>query len=256
MPLDIILISFTFTAGIIAFLNPCGFIMLPAYISSHIEKTFQLQSTNIVSNNDNNRKFQFSLRKLVYGLVVGLVTTVGFITIFFAAGVGISYIGIKIAKLFPWVAFASAILVIGIGIAKLSGKSMYINISASRFFLRKNKSKNGLRKMDYYYFILFGIGYAIVSLNCTLPLFLFLVSQGISAGGLVQGSIVFLTYALGMGTMMTIISVLLGISNQTFARVYSTKLTRHMNAITSAVLIIAGVYLVYYSLVIGKLITT
>jgi len=32
MPLDIILFSFTFAAGIVAFLNLCGVIMLPAYI--------------------------------------------------------------------------------------------------------------------------------------------------------------------------------------------------------------------------------
>ena len=68
-----------------------------------------------------------------------------------------------------------------------------------------------------------------------------------------QGSIIFLTYALGMGTMMTIISLLVGISNQTFAKLYSTKLAHHMNVITSVFLILAGIYLVYYCLVIGKL---
>ena len=128
MSLDIILISFTFMAGVIA------------YISSHMERTFQLQQNNTITN---NRKFQFPLRKLVYGFLAGLVTTTGFITIFFAVGLGISYIGIRIAKLFPWIAFASAILVIGIGIAKLSGEGIYLNIPASKFFLM---SKNGLKK--------------------------------------------------------------------------------------------------------------
>ncbi|MFZ0325679.1 MAG: hypothetical protein WBQ25_08135 [Nitrososphaeraceae archaeon] len=85
-----------------------------------------------------------------------------------------------------------------------------LNISPTKFFLRDN-NKYGLKKIDYRYFFLFGKGYAIISLNCTLPLFLFLISQGISAGGLTQGPVIFLTYALGMGTMMTIISVLLGV---------------------------------------------
>ena len=79
------------------------------------------------------------------------------------------------------------------------------------------------------------------------------MSQGISAGGLAQGFVIFLTYALGMGTMMTIISTLLGISNQTFTRVYSTKLANNMNTITGVILILAGFYLVYYNIVIGKL---
>jgi cytochrome c-type biogenesis protein len=252
MSLDFVLLTFTFSAGIIAFLNPCGFIMLPAYISSHMEKTFQLRNQKDTVTTKNHKSL-FSMRKLGYGFLVGLVTTSGFITIFLVVGIGISYIGIRIVKLFPWIAFASAMLIIGIGIAKLSGKSIYINIPASKFFLKNNEMHSGLKKIDYRYFFVFGIGYAIISLNCTLPLFLFLISQGISAGGLAQGSVIFLTYALGMGTVMTIISALVGISNQTFTKLYATKLAKHMNVITSVILILAGIYLVYYSLIAGKL---
>jgi hypothetical protein len=70
-------------------------------------------------------------------------------------------------------------------------KSLYLNIPTSRFF-SGNRSDRKL-KIDYRYFFLFRIGYAIISLNCTLPLFLFLISQGISAGGLAQGFIIFPT---------------------------------------------------------------
>lgn len=247
---DFVLFSFTFTAGIIAFLNPCGFIMLPAYISNHMEKTFQLQNGNMT----NNQKTTFSSRKLAYALLMGLVTTTGFITIFSSVGLGISYIGIRIVKIFPWIAFASSLLVIGIGIAKLVGKTIYLNIPTSRFFSRTKSSYNS--KIDYRYFFLFGIGYAIISLNCTLPLFLFVISQGLSAGGIVQGFMIFLTYALGMGAMMTIISSLVSISNQRFNRLYSTKLPHNLNRITGAILIVAGFYLVYYNIVIGKLMMT
>jgi cytochrome c biogenesis protein CcdA len=84
-------------------------------------------------------------------------------------------------------------------------------------------------------------------------LFLFVISQGISAGGIVQGFVIFLTYALGMGTMMTIISSLVIISNQKFNKIYSTKLTHNLNTITGVILIAAGIYLVYYNIIIGKL---
>jgi cytochrome c biogenesis protein CcdA len=201
----------------------------------------------------NNQKTTttFSSRKLAYALLMGLITTTGFITIFSSVGLGISYIGIRIVKIFPWIAFASSLLVIGIGVAKLIGKTIYLNIPASRFF-SKNKSNYNSR-IDYRYFFLFGIGYAIISLNCTLPLFLFVISQGISSGGIIQGFVIFLTYALGMGAMMTIISSLVSISNQKFNRIYSTKIAHNLNFITGAILIVAGVYLVYYNVVIGKL---
>jgi cytochrome c biogenesis protein CcdA len=216
-----------------------------------MEKTFQLQNANMTNN---QKRTTFSSRKLAYAFLMGLVTTTGFITIFSLVGLGISYIGIRIVKIFPWIAFASSLLVIGIGIAKLIGKTIYLNIPVSNFF-SKNKT-NCISKIDYSYFFLFGIGYAIISLNCTLPLFLFVISQGISAGGTVQGFVIFLTYALGMGAMMTIISSLVSISNQKFNKIYSTKLAHNLNTITGAILIVAGIYLVYYNMIIGKLMMT
>jgi hypothetical protein len=80
------------------------------------------------------------------------------------------------SKIISMISSASALLVIGIGMAKLMRKSFYFNIPTSRFF-SGNRSDRKL-KIDYLYFFLFRIGYAIISLNCTLPLFLFLISQG------------------------------------------------------------------------------
>ena len=72
MSLDFLLFGFTFNAGIIAFLNPCGFVMLPAYISNHMERTFQLQNGNMTNN---QKTTTFSSRKLAYAFLMGLVTT-------------------------------------------------------------------------------------------------------------------------------------------------------------------------------------
>jgi cytochrome c biogenesis protein CcdA len=33
MPIDTVIIGFAFSAGAVAFLNPCGFAMLPSYVS-------------------------------------------------------------------------------------------------------------------------------------------------------------------------------------------------------------------------------
>jgi hypothetical protein len=64
--------------------------------------------------------------------------TTRFITIFSVLGPGISYIGIRIVKLLARIAFATAILGIGIGITKVSGKVIHLNISAAKFFLNDN----------------------------------------------------------------------------------------------------------------------
>jgi hypothetical protein len=55
-----------------------------------------------------------------------------------------------------------------------------------------------------------------------------------------------------MGIVMITISLVISTSNQTFVR-YLKKLAPKMNIITSVVLILGGSYLIYYNLIIGKL---
>ncbi|MGC1928373.1 MAG: cytochrome c biogenesis protein CcdA [Candidatus Nitrosopolaris sp.] len=166
-------------------------------------------------------------------------------------GIAISSLGIGIAKFLPWIALSSGIVIIGIGVAKAFGKTILLNIPSPRGFFY-NRSSNDGKEIGYPNFFLFGMGYSIASLSCTLPLFLLVVFQGLSTGGIMEGSIVFLTYALGMGSVMIAISIAISASNQTFVR-YLRKLAPKMNIITSLVLILAGIYLIYYNLVIGKL---
>jgi cytochrome c biogenesis protein CcdA len=59
-------------------------------------------------------------------------------------------------------------------------------------------------------------------------------------------------YALGMGSVMIAISLAISALNQTFVK-WLRKLPPKMNLITSVVLILAGSYLIYYNLVVGKL---
>jgi hypothetical protein len=107
----------------------------------------------------------------------GLVTTTVFVTIFSSAGLVISYIGIRILKIFPLFVLVSSLLVIGIGVTKLISKIVYLNIPASDFFSKSKSNHIHNFNIEHRYFFLFEIGYAIISLNCTLPLFLFAISQ-------------------------------------------------------------------------------
>jgi cytochrome c-type biogenesis protein len=134
---------------------------------------------------------------------------------------------------------------------------IHINISSPRglvYSIHGSQSSNDRKKPSYANFFLFGIGYSISSLSCTLPFFLLIVFQGLSAGGIREGSIVFMTYALGMGSVMIAISLAISASNQTFVK-WLRKLAPKMNLITSVVLILAGSYLIYYNLVVGKLLS-
>jgi cytochrome c biogenesis protein CcdA len=193
-----------------------------------------------------------SVKKLAKGALIGLLVTAAFIAVFGLTGIAISVIGIGIAKFLPWIAISSGVLIVGIGVAKMFGKTFHINILFPKGFSYTSSNINNKKKSGYITFFLFGIGYAIASLSCTLPIFLLIVFQGLSAGKIGEGSIVFLAYSLGMGSVMTAISIAINLSNQTFVK-WLRKLMPKMNFITSIVLIMAGSYLIYYNLIVGKL---
>jgi cytochrome c biogenesis protein CcdA len=238
--------------------------MLPTYISYFLERNSKSHESMIASGSSSSSTSNLRLilvKRLIYSALVGLLATTGFIAIFGLVGLGISAAGTGIVKFFPWIAILSGIIIIGIGAAKIFGKTIHINIPLPRGLVyiissgssnKNNSNSNNGKSLSYPNFFLFGIGYAIASLSCTLPIFLLIVFQGLSAGGIVQGSIVFLTYALGMGLVMIAVSIAIGISNQTFVK-WLKRIGSKMNVITSIVLIVAGSYLIYYNLVIGRL---
>ncbi len=267
MTLDPIIMTFAFSAGAISFLNPCGFAMLPAYISYFIESTIKQHSLSNLAQSSNVRSGSGKIsrlildRKMGVGISIGIIITVAFVTIFGLTGLAISAAGTGITKYFPWIAVMSGIVIIGIGVSNILGKTFHINIPLPKGLVSTNignnngKSSNKNNKLTYLKFFLFGIGYSIASLSCTLPVFLLVVFQGISTGGLLDGFLVFLLYALGMGIIMTGISLAISISNQPFMRLMA-KLSSKINVITSIILIGAGLYLLYYNIIIGKLLVS
>ena len=247
MTMDIVLIGFAFSAGAVAFLNPCGFAMLPTYVSYFVESN----TREIITASSNSRLIL--VRGLTRAGLIGLLVTASFIVTFGLTGIAISSLGIGVAKFLPWIAVASGIVIIGIGVAKIFGRTININIPSPRGLLYTTNSGNESgKKPSFMNFFLFGIGYSITSLSCTLPLFLLIVFQSLSAGGITEGSIVFMTYALGMGSTMMAISLAISASNQTFIK-WLRKMASKMNIVTSIVLILAGSYLIYYNLAVGRL---
>jgi cytochrome c biogenesis protein CcdA len=245
--MDIVLIGFAFSAGAVAFLNPCGFAMLPTYVSYFVESNTQ----EIITASSNSRLIL--VRRLTRGGLIGLLVTASFIVTFGLTGIAISSLGIGIAKFLPWIAVASGIVIIGIGVAKIFGRTINIDIPSPRGLLYTTNSDNeGGKKPSFVNFFLFGIGYSVASLSCTLPLFLLIVFQSLLAGGIKEGFIVFMAYALGMGSIVMAISIAISASNQTFIK-WLRKIAPKMNIVTSIVLILAGSYLIYYNLVVGKL---
>lgn len=178
--------------------------MLPSYISYFFERMASNISINSGgSSNNSTTSRSISVKKLSVDALIDLLVTGGFVAIFGLTGLAISAIGTTIAKIFPWIAVLSGVVIIGIGIAKIFGKSVHISIPLPLRLIYSNSSTDNTTnsggdaniphskhnnynqsRLTYTRFFLFGIGYAVASLSCTLPIFLLVVFQGLSSGGI------------------------------------------------------------------------
>ncbi len=223
------LLAYAFSAGMVATVNPCGFAMLPAYIS------YYLATEDDVPLNE--------IQRLWRALLVGTVVTAGFVVLFAIAGALISLGAYVLVTAMPWIGFFIGLTLVLLGLWLFMGNHLTIP-GLPALQARRQRS---LRAM-----FLFGVAYGLASLSCTLPVFLIVVGAAFTQQGLGQGVGQFLAYGLGMGAVLMGLTVGLAL----FREVALSSVRRVMPYVerASAVLLAgAGVYIIYYWLTEGGL---
>jgi len=221
-------IIYAFSAGMVATVNPCGFAMLPAYIAYHLGLGDESKSPVI---------------RAAHGTILGLVATLGFVSLFGGVGLVISAGGRFIIRFFPYWGLGVGIALVLLGLFLLFSRRHLSILAASRF--QGPQTIQGVKG-----FYLFGIGYGLASLSCTLPIFLVVVGSALATGRFVSGVVQFVSYAIGMGTVL--IGVTLGVVFfKTAVSGGMRFLMPHMERIGALALVGAGSYLVYYW-ILGK----
>ena len=215
--------AFAFTAGLVATLNPCGFAMLPAYLSTFMG----------LDEGEGSTTTGASVRRAVQ---VGSVVSAGFLLVFGLAGILIT-LGVRaVVDALPWIAMVVGLGVIALGVVLLSGREL-------TFRLPKTGSAPAGRGNGGV--LLFGVSYALASLSCTLPVFLVVVAGTIPRLGFVAGVATFLVYGLGMSTLLLLVTLALAFGK----RALVTRLraaSRHVNRAAGGILILAGGYIVFF----------
>lgn len=230
------LVSLAFSAGLVAFLNPCGFAMLPVYVTYYF-KNEGLEKSSLP-------------RRLFASLLFGLMVSLGFVFVYSTIGVIISYIGRGLLRYVGWFDLAVGILLIIIGIIYLFNLNSKISFHKLTNFgerLKANKLNN-----KYGSFFLYGVGFALASLGCVLPIFLLVVTAAIEAGGILNGILIFLIYAAGKSSFMLMFSAGVAISKTLIEKTLNQWLP-YVYRFGSLVVIFAGIYLIYNQVVLGRL---
>ncbi len=233
---QVVPVGYALGAGMIAAVNPCGFAMLPAYLGLYLG-----------TRDGREESPQLGLRFRRALLVSGTVSF-SFVLLFGIAGLALRLAASAIAGYLPWVGLTVGLLMVLVAGRMLAGGMLYTSIGervADR--LQAGTRQGGLRG----YFI-YGIAYGLASLSCTLPVFLAVVGSAVALNGPLAGALQFVLYALGMGLVISMLTLSVAFFKQAVLR-YARKALPYVQPASTLLLLVAGAYIVYYWLTLGGL---
>jgi len=210
----------SFIRGLVASINPCGFVLLPTYLMYFLG----------VSAGSETRA---PIRR---ALLVGSMVSAGFFSVFLAIGAATQY---WTQSLLDNAKYATAIIGIAfviLGIAMLFGFKVPIFTPG----VASAKQDRTLRSMFVY-----GIAYAVASLGCTLPLFIATLFQTGRRAGYAAGIANVVAYAVGMALVVISLTLALATANMGFVRWLKSKM-QYVEMVSGAFVLLSGLYLLWY----------
>jgi cytochrome c biogenesis protein CcdA len=215
-------LAYAFGIGMVAAFNPCGFAMLPAYLSYFLG----LEGTTHPDER----------ASVVRALAVGLSVTVGFLVVFGLLGIVLKGSLDTIQERLPWVTIVLGIGLVVLGAWFLAGRSLTLPVP---------KPARGPDSRELWSVFVFGVSYALVSLSCTIPTFLIAVTATFEESNFVSGVAVFFAYGLGMGLVLMVLTMAIALARQGLVRNLRQVLP-YVQRVSGGLLVLAGLYVAYY----------
>ncbi|MCJ0875094.1 cytochrome c biogenesis CcdA family protein [Streptomyces sp. AP-93] len=214
-------LALALTAGILAAVNPCGFALLPAYLSL------------LVLGDDSPTRTVAIGRALTATASI----TIGFAALFGIFGLAIQPVAGQVQEHLPWFTIAFGILMAAAGLWLLLGRQLPTLAPRLR---RAPALTRSIPSMA-----LFGTAYAIASLGCTIAPFLAIVISAFRSGSHAEGVLLFAAYALGMGLIVGIASLTVALTRTT-AVPHLRRAGALAPRIGGGLLLAVGGYVAYY----------
>ena len=228
--------GYAFGAGMVSAVNPCGFAMLPVYLTLYL------------GAEDENFRERALWYRLFKSFWIALVVTAGFGLLFGVVGSVVSAGGSFLMGLMPWLA-----VIVGGALALLGGWILLGNTIAFHSVAHAAGKIGDPRQMSVLGFFLFGVAFGATSLSCTLPIFLMVVGSSVTAGDFSGGLLQFVSYVLGMGAIMQLLTLGIAVVKEGVVVGALRKVLPYVQKISAIFLIVAGSYIVYYWLSSGLL---
>ena len=215
-------LALSFTAGMLATVNPCALPMLPAYLGWFI------------SGDDERRPVGPTVARAV---VVAVAVSIGFVTVFGLLGALATAASTQVEEITPWLTPIVGLALAGLGLALLLGKVVKVPLPR----LDGAGRGRGLAAM-----VLYGASYAVVSVSCTLAIFLGHVSTTFGQSWTV-GLTQLLAFAAGFALVLVALSVSVALAKGSFAR-GARWVSAYAGRLAGALLTVTGLYLTWYGI--------
>ncbi|MXV97673.1 MAG: cytochrome c biogenesis protein CcdA [Acidimicrobiaceae bacterium] len=228
--MDLATLAYPFSLGLVAAFNPCGFALLPAYLGYFIG----------VEQSDDARPSSGAqaLGAMLRALVVALTLTAGFVVVFGAFGALFETVlsqGTVLDRI-GYVTIAIGAIMALLGLWLLAGRAINLRLPK----MNRGTGSRGLGSV-----FMFGVSYAVVSLSCTIGLFIAAVAASFSADGVANGTANFVAYGVGMGAVITFLTLALALARSSVVPAMR-KMFRWINPVSGLVLIASGIYVANY----------
>ena len=230
-------LGFAFGLGIAAAFNPCGFVLLPAYMGLYL------------GDDDEGDSEKGVLGRLGKGVVVGLTVTAGFVLLFGAAGLVIG-LGARsvVAGVLPWLGLAIGVALCVLGAWLVGGGKLYSELAQRVADRVGDPGETNVRG-----YFLFGVSYGVASLSCALGPFFAVIGTSFAASTLAKSFGQFLLYATGMGVVIVTLTIGMALFKEAVGGALA-KAMPFVGTVGSWLMVVAGAYIVFYWLTIGDLV--
>ncbi|HEX2021184.1 MAG TPA: cytochrome c biogenesis protein CcdA [Candidatus Thermoplasmatota archaeon] len=211
-------LAFTFGLGVGTFFSPCGFPMLPAYLSWHLPRLGAGEGG----------------RALARGAAGGLLAALGAASTLLAVGALAVAAGAPFKRNAHWLELAGGLVVLALGALALAGRAPRLAVPA------RAPARRGLLGL-----LLFGALYAATSAGCSAPLLLAAMGYAAAAPGVLDGALLVAAFAAGLGVMLLAATVAVSLAQEALVRRASAALPAIERA-GGIVMVVVGAYLVWY----------
>ena len=213
--------AYSFVLGVLAAVNPCGFVLLPTYLIFFLGTR---EEPNLATG-----------ERLRRALIVSSGISIGFLVIFFVIGV--------ISRLFTqWIELNAQFASLAIGVVLLAGGARMLTGWTPKFAA---PPMNGVQSKTFRATIIYGLAYAVASIGCTIGFLTTAVFGSIALNGFVSGVLSILLYGLGMAMLVAALTVSLAFAKTGLVTVIKSRLNI-IQRLGAFFVTLTGVYLVLY----------